>query len=42
MRLLQRVLVRLHAVEKPQHTLHTSLVRRLRRLAVSTSESEEN
>jgi hypothetical protein len=39
MRLLQRVLVRLHAVEKPQHTLLTSLVRRLRRLAVSASES---
>jgi hypothetical protein len=33
MRLLQRVLVRLHSVEKPQHTLRTSLVRRLLRLA---------
>jgi hypothetical protein len=37
MRLLPRVLVRLHAVEKPQHTWLTSLVRRLRRLAGSAA-----
>lgn len=29
MRLLQRVLVRLHAIEKPQHTLLMSLLTRL-------------
>ena len=33
MRLLPRVLVRLHTVEQPQHTWLTSLARRLRRLA---------
>ena len=33
MRLLSRVLVRLHTVEQPQHTWLTSLVRRLQRLA---------
>ena len=33
MRLLPRVLVRLHTVEQPQHTWLTSLVRRPRRLA---------
>ena len=33
MRLLPRVLVRLHAVKKPQYTLFTALVRPLRRLA---------
>ena len=33
MRLLSRVLVRLHAVKKPQYTLFTALVRPLRRLA---------
>jgi hypothetical protein len=32
MRLLPRVLVRLHTVKKPQHTWLTALVRQLRRL----------